>query len=713
MQQNYLEEYVPVDLHVHTPASNCYNRVHDSLEEDYISLVRMYVEKGVKVIAITDHNSIKGYKELMDIRQEAENRIKYWNELDEIEGLKDKVHVEQEKLALFQNILILPGVEFEAFPGIHILLIFDPQIDGIVNVIEKFLYENGYTADNQGNEVVEASSTSAVEIIKRACELGAITIAAHIDSAKGALDKLVDSGRVQFFKSEALNGVQIVKPETIDYLKDLLNNREYKRNKELAFMRFSDFHNNDSIDGKISYFRMENISFDNVRTIITEHQELISFTPRIEDVDSINDILKNGDTFTFDNIKEKNIEEIAKTICAILNSGKGTIVIGVGKKGSIVGMKMPIDEITKKINMLYDAYNKNTAYFKHIEDYYELGELVVAIIRIWSIGHIVFEYNDSVYLFDKKNEVKKASVNEIYELGEKNYRNSFIRINKVNHKRLRYIERQTALIDKAKDNIELNRKILKYSVISQNVFNINIMTKGVDAEYPFDGVGVVAGNLFYVPNLDAHYPDCYSRLTCPSFEIDFEKNNIEKIHIYNDECAIINNKFNVHYLSSMNPYTIEGKAFIVFSLNEYLKDQYSLPAIALWLKSPILLYHQYTINESYELFSAKTFFTVPIFLHEEMLKGGSIDKLATEIIALEEQFLLDRQDKKLEKLEEMEKFFNEHNSRVLDYALRAEKEFIRILDISEREYDAILEFTEKKWSFFNVKNKKEANDVEQ
>ncbi|MEY8428727.1 hypothetical protein AALA00_13650 [Lachnospiraceae bacterium 46-15] len=46
MEQNYLKEYVPIDLHVHTPASDCYNRKCDSLEDEYISLVKMYSRKG-------------------------------------------------------------------------------------------------------------------------------------------------------------------------------------------------------------------------------------------------------------------------------------------------------------------------------------------------------------------------------------------------------------------------------------------------------------------------------------------------------------------------------------------------------------------------------------------------------------------------------------------------------------------------------------------
>ena len=707
MQQSYLEEYVPVDLHVHTPASNCYNRRCDSLEDEYISLVKMYVEKGIKVIAVTDHNSIKGYKDLMNIKLEAEKRVKYWNELreveglGEIEGLNDKIYKEQEKLKIFQDILILPGVEFEAFPGIHILFIFDSQIEGIVKSIEDFLCENGYITDNQGKEIVDVSCVSAVEAINAAYEMGAITIAAHIDSDKGALDKLKDSGRTQFFKNEALNGVQIVKPETIDYLKNLLANKEYKRTNELAFMRFSDFHNKDSIDGKISYLMIENVSFESIKSIITEHPELISFTPRIEDVDCIKDILKSPETVAFENFKGKNIEDISKTICAILNRGKGVIVIGIGNKGSIVGVKKSIQEIEQEMKYIYDMYNKNMAYFKHVEDYYELVELIVVTIRIWRIGHIIFEYNDEVYLFDDKNRVKKASVNEIFELGENNYRESFSKIDKINHERIRFIEGQTFLIDKSKDNIELNRKILKYSVVSQNVFNTDVMTKGIGIEYDFDGLGIIDGNLFRVPMYDAHYTDCYSRLTCPSYNVDFDKKDIEKKHFHMGECVAVSSRFDVRYLFSDHTYIIDGSMFISFILNEYLKNQYSLPAIVLWLKSPILLYHQNTINGSCELFSPKQFFDVPIFLHEEMMKGGIFDKIAVEIIELEKRFLTERQNVPKEQIE---LFMEEHNERVLECAWRAEKEFIRILNISDSEYSSILEFTEKEnWSFFNQK----------
>ena len=55
------------------------------------------------------------------------------------------------------------------------------------------------------------------------------------------------------------------------------------------------------------------------------------------------------------------------------------------------------------------------------------------------------------------------------------------------------------------------------------------------------------------------------------------------------ECVAVSSRFDVRYLFSDHTYIIDGSMFISFILNEYLKNQYSLPAIVLWLKSPILL----------------------------------------------------------------------------------------------------------------------------
>lgn len=90
-----------------------------------------------------------------------------------------------------------------------------------------------------------------------------------------------------------------------------------------------------------------------------------------------------------------------------------------------------------------------------------------------------------------------------------------------------------------------------------------------------------------------------------------------------------------------------------------------------------------------------------MILHEEMMKGGIFDKIAIEIIELEKKFLIESQGMSEEQLDI---FMVEHNAYVLERVWCAEKEFMRILNISKGEYNSILEFTKKeKWNFFEQK----------
>ena len=44
------------DLHIHTPASNDYEEPNAS----YLDCIRTAVDKGMEIIAITDHNTVAG-----------------------------------------------------------------------------------------------------------------------------------------------------------------------------------------------------------------------------------------------------------------------------------------------------------------------------------------------------------------------------------------------------------------------------------------------------------------------------------------------------------------------------------------------------------------------------------------------------------------------------------------------------------------------------
>lgn len=60
------EEFVKVDLHIHTPASICYKGKKD--DEEYLRILRTAKKKDLRVIAITDHNSILGYNSLLRLK---------------------------------------------------------------------------------------------------------------------------------------------------------------------------------------------------------------------------------------------------------------------------------------------------------------------------------------------------------------------------------------------------------------------------------------------------------------------------------------------------------------------------------------------------------------------------------------------------------------------------------------------------------------------
>ena len=65
--------FVKVDLHIHTPASNCYEGPKD--KEEYLRILRTVKSKDLKVISFTDHNSIEGYKTIIDIKNDLANEM--------------------------------------------------------------------------------------------------------------------------------------------------------------------------------------------------------------------------------------------------------------------------------------------------------------------------------------------------------------------------------------------------------------------------------------------------------------------------------------------------------------------------------------------------------------------------------------------------------------------------------------------------------------
>jgi histidinol phosphatase-like PHP family hydrolase len=106
-----------MDLHLHTPGSNDYQDENAS----YLDILRQAEVRGLDIIAFTDHNSVAGFAAM---KKEIEQLL--WLEsLGRMEV--DEKRMLDEYRRLLDKIMVLPGFEFTAMFGFHILGIFPPK----------------------------------------------------------------------------------------------------------------------------------------------------------------------------------------------------------------------------------------------------------------------------------------------------------------------------------------------------------------------------------------------------------------------------------------------------------------------------------------------------------------------------------------------------------------------------------------------------------
>ena len=163
-----------VDLHIHTPASSDYEQPNVS----YLDILRRARERGLDIIAFTDHNTVAGYAAML---AEIE-------ELELLERLGRLRPEERRRLdeyrRLRREVLVLPGFEFTATFGFHILGIFSDKCS--VRELEHILLDLNIPADKLDEGSTEVGATADVLTAYRLIdEAGGIVIAAHANSAHG------------------------------------------------------------------------------------------------------------------------------------------------------------------------------------------------------------------------------------------------------------------------------------------------------------------------------------------------------------------------------------------------------------------------------------------------------------------------------------------------------------------------------------------------
>jgi hypothetical protein len=194
-------QWYRVDLHIHTPASLDYK----DKDANYIDILRRAEYRGIDIIAFTDHNTVGGYVAMM----EEIERLEFLEQTGR--ALADELRLLAEYRRLLDKVLVLPGFEFTATFGFHILGIFPP--DTSIRYIEHILLSLNVPPEvlDKGDPAAGATA-DVLEAYELIHEAGGLAIAAHANSAHGVAMRGLSFGgqtRIAYTQDKYLHALEL------------------------------------------------------------------------------------------------------------------------------------------------------------------------------------------------------------------------------------------------------------------------------------------------------------------------------------------------------------------------------------------------------------------------------------------------------------------------------------------------------------------------
>ncbi len=283
LKQNSGAEFVKVDLHVHTPASGDaqaktkYNFKFDmadiprSLKSAKLlaeKIVDGVIEKGIRLIAVTDHNSPSN--------THPEDLTNTWHQL-----LKDK--------AKGRGLCVLPGVEIST-DDLHMLVILDSKEEEpaayTTHRINFLLQDCKFSLKEYGDYRATGMS-SLFDVLQYMEDLSTscIVIPAHIDGGKKAMLAVYKEPSNVFNKllnHPRLNVVEVVKDTTParkkmgkKSVKDYFEGLRDKNRSPIAYIQNSDGHSIPEIGKRFTYIRMGEPGFWSLKNALEDPETRI------------------------------------------------------------------------------------------------------------------------------------------------------------------------------------------------------------------------------------------------------------------------------------------------------------------------------------------------------------------------------------------------------------------------------------------------------
>ncbi len=194
-------QWYKMDLHLHTPASADWQEPGVS----YLDLLHRAEMQGLDIIAITDHNTVAGCAAL----QAEIEQLGLLERLGRIQP--DEQRRLEEYRRIGNKVLVLPGFEFTATLGFHVLAVFPPETG--IRTLEHLLLELNVPPDRLDVGATEVGATVDVLTAYRLVdEAGGLAIAAHANSSHGVALRGLDFGgqtRIAYTQDRHLHALEV------------------------------------------------------------------------------------------------------------------------------------------------------------------------------------------------------------------------------------------------------------------------------------------------------------------------------------------------------------------------------------------------------------------------------------------------------------------------------------------------------------------------
>jgi PHP domain len=602
-----------LDLHVHTPSSSDY--AGPKTDAEYTAILKKCRAANVSAVAITDHNTVNGCITFNRLKQELKSNYEFNVKREVPKEFLDQL---KEELSLFEDISILHGVEVSVYPNIHIILIFDSNVDlAKVNTFLKNDLGLGDAVDNGSpDNYFSQAPTELLKLAKQQFGDTFLCILPHIDSTNGALQDLDGTPRADIFTAPEVLAVQIVNPDTKKYLTThLLKSKEYIRKIPFGVIQASDYHGGNAGEIARQHFSItfdSRITFASLRQYFL-HQRPIKissdtideqYSAFIEERKVVNLDFKNGL-----NVNDESIISLfTDHICACLNTPDTLLEIKI-----LNSNLTPQDEANKLAELIdkqiIQRLDPPLTFNFRIADVSYSPTRQRHIIEIKN--NFRLRMSNTKALIYLKGKIVPASTRDIEQIVA---RNIFNRFGKSKQNSLERASSRLLMISNSFSAVStayridqlINRSILKKLEKSIEAPEYDKVVEECVREYN----GVVDGDFYLPKQYDGlragRLNNYYFRLSAPAYAAKDGKVDIANLKtvITKQNCIIVFPRGGVHFVEKPLPLYAQFP-FQMFSPIEDEKTPVSrdeMLGLAVFLKSSFLLWYLLTIHETDDLF---------------------------------------------------------------------------------------------------------------